>query len=45
MLIFEDHYKKLGFETFSEQNLNDFTDSRYKSEIKFFMFRKIMNWP
>lgn len=36
MLIFEDHYKKLGFETFSEQNLQDFTDSRYKSEIKIF---------
>lgn len=36
MLIFEDHYKKLGFETFSEQNLKDFTYSRHQSEIKIF---------
>lgn len=35
-LIFEDHYKKLGFETFSEDNLQTLKDTRYKSEIKVF---------
>ncbi|MPS64101.1 MAG: AraC family transcriptional regulator [Chryseobacterium sp.] len=35
-LIFEDNYKKLGFETFSEHNLQTFKDSNYKSEIKVF---------
>jgi hypothetical protein len=35
-LIFEDQYKKLGFETFSEKNLQTFKDSNYKSEIKVF---------
>lgn len=35
-LIFEDNYKKLGFETFSEKNLQTLKDSNYKSEIKVF---------
>lgn len=35
-LIFEDQYKKLGFETFSENNLLNFKDHKYKSEIKIF---------
>lgn len=35
-LIFEDQYKKLGFETFSEKNLLNFKDHKYKSEIKIF---------
>ena len=35
-LIFEDNYKKLGFETFSENNLQNLKDTRYKSEIKVF---------
>lgn len=39
-LIFEDHYKKLGFETFSEDNLQTFKDSKYKSEIKVFYVPK-----
>jgi AraC-like DNA-binding protein len=39
-LIFEDHYKKLGFETFSEDNLQAFKDSKYKSEIKVFYVPK-----
>ncbi|NPA09585.1 MAG: helix-turn-helix domain-containing protein [Chlorobi bacterium] len=35
-LIFKDQYKKLGFETFSENNLLNFKDHKYKSEIKIF---------
>ncbi|WBV59487.1 AraC family transcriptional regulator [Chryseobacterium camelliae] len=35
-LIFEDNYKKLGFETFSENNLQTLKDSNYTSEIKVF---------
>lgn len=33
-LIFEDSYKKLGFETFSENNLEALKENKYKSEIK-----------
>ncbi len=36
MLIFEDQYKRLGFETFSEENLQTFTETRYTSEIRIF---------
>ncbi|WP_294296668.1 AraC family transcriptional regulator [uncultured Chryseobacterium sp.] len=36
MLIFEDQYKKLGFETFSEENLQTFTEPKYTSEIRIF---------
>lgn len=36
MLIFEDQYKKLGFETFTEENLQTFTEARYTSEIRIF---------
>ncbi len=36
MLIFEDQYKKLGFETFYEENLQTFTESKYTSEIRIF---------
>lgn len=36
MLIFEDQYKKLGFETFSEENLQTFTETKYTSEIRIF---------
>lgn len=36
MLIFEDQYKKLGFETFSEENMQTFTESKYASEIRIF---------
>lgn len=35
-LVFEDHYKKLGFETFSENNFQAFKENKYKSEIKVF---------
>lgn len=35
-LIFEDHYKKLGLEIFSEENLGDFNRNRFISEIKVF---------
>ncbi len=36
MLTFEDQYKKLGFETFYEENLQTFTESKYTSEIRIF---------
>lgn len=36
MLIFEDQYKKLGFETFYEENLQTFTEAKYTSEIRIF---------
>lgn len=35
-LIFEDRYKKLGFETFSENNFQALKENKYKSEIKVF---------
>lgn len=35
-LIFEDHYKRLGLEVFSEENLENFNGSRFSSDIKVF---------
>lgn len=35
-LIFEDHYKRLGLEIFSEENLENFNGSRFSSDIKVF---------
>ncbi|AZA78837.1 AraC family transcriptional regulator [Chryseobacterium sp. G0186] len=35
-LIFEDHYKRLGLEIFSEENLENFNGNRFISEIKVF---------
>ncbi|TXI95511.1 MAG: AraC family transcriptional regulator [Chryseobacterium cucumeris] len=35
-LIFEDHYKRLGLEVFSQENLENFNGSRFSSDIKVF---------
>lgn len=35
-LIFEDHYKRLGLEVFSEGNLKDFSGDRFRTDIKIF---------
>ncbi|MBO9692797.1 AraC family transcriptional regulator [Chryseobacterium sp.] len=33
-LIFEDHYKRLGLETYSEENLESFKGDRFRTDIK-----------
>ncbi|KAB1232025.1 helix-turn-helix domain-containing protein [Chryseobacterium viscerum] len=35
-LIFEDHYKRLGLEIFSEETLNSFNGNRFRTDIKVF---------
>ncbi|WP_288376337.1 helix-turn-helix domain-containing protein [Chryseobacterium culicis] len=35
-LIFEDHYKRLGLEVFSEENLENFNENDFSSDIKVF---------
>lgn len=35
-LIFEDHYKRLGLEVFSEGSLKDFSGDRFRTDIKIF---------
>jgi len=35
-LIFEDHYKRLGLEVFSEENLENFNANRFSTDIKIF---------
>lgn len=35
-LIFEDHYKRLGLEIFSEGSLKDFSGDRFRTDIKIF---------
>lgn len=35
-LIFEDHYKRLGLEIFSEENLGNFNGNLFRSDIKVF---------
>lgn len=35
-LIFEDHYKRLGLEVFSEENLKNFSGDRFRADIKIF---------
>jgi len=35
-LIFEDHYKRLGLEVFSEENLENFNANRFSTDIKVF---------
>ncbi|RXM39929.1 AraC family transcriptional regulator [Chryseobacterium sp. CH21] len=35
-LIFEDHYKRLGLEVFSEENLENFNGNRFSADIKVF---------
>lgn len=35
-LIFEDHYKRLGLEIFSEENLENFNGNRFSADIKVF---------
>ncbi|MEJ5051150.1 AraC family transcriptional regulator [Chryseobacterium culicis] len=35
-LIFEDHYKRLGLEVFSEENLENFNGNRFSTDIKVF---------
>ncbi|SMO52316.1 AraC-type DNA-binding protein [Chryseobacterium rhizoplanae] len=35
-LVFEDHYKKLGLEIFSEENLENFNGNRFRTDIKVF---------
>lgn len=35
-LIFEDHYKRLGMEIFSEENLGNFNGNLFRSDIKVF---------
>ncbi len=35
-LIFEDHYKRLGLEIFSEENLKTFNGNRFSTDIKVF---------
>lgn len=35
-LIFEDHYKRLGLEVFSEENLKNFSGDRFRTDIKIF---------
>ncbi len=35
-LIFEDHYKRLGLEIFSEENLENFNGNRFRTDIKVF---------
>ncbi|MDR6488994.1 AraC-like DNA-binding protein [Chryseobacterium vietnamense] len=35
-LIFEDHYKRLGLEVFSEENLENFNGKRFSTDIKVF---------
>jgi len=35
-LIFEDHYKRLGLEVFSEENLENFNGNHFRTDIKVF---------
>ncbi|TZF96082.1 helix-turn-helix transcriptional regulator [Chryseobacterium panacisoli] len=35
-LIFEDHYKRLGLEVFSAENLENFNGNRFRTDIKVF---------
>jgi AraC-like DNA-binding protein len=35
-LIFEDHYKRLGLEIFSEENLENFNENHFRTDIKVF---------
>ncbi|MCJ7934222.1 MAG: AraC family transcriptional regulator [Chryseobacterium sp.] len=37
-LIFEDHYKRLGLEIFSEENLENIHGNQFRSDIKVFFF-------
>lgn len=35
-LVFEDHYKRLGLEVFSEENLKSLNENKFKADIKIF---------
>ncbi|CAM2927593.1 AraC family transcriptional regulator [Chryseobacterium flavum] len=35
-LVFEDHYKRLGLEVFSEENLKSLNENKFKTDIKIF---------
>ncbi|MEF9480026.1 hypothetical protein OWR28_22020 [Chryseobacterium sp. 1B4] len=35
-LIFEDHYKRLGLEVFSEESLKNFSGDLFRTDIKIF---------